>query len=291
MDSASTLHLRTRPWIWPALLSLDAPVIAVLWLLLFSRSLRIGVPGSETAVLAMVVWLIYVADRILDSFRESEREPLAPRHWFYRQYRAAFVAPFCAVLLLAAWLAWTRLEARTLRDGVLLAAAVAAYFGLVHLSAGRAQRWFPKELVVAILFCAGTCLPLFTRTIRLTASEISAFAAFLLIAWMNTALIEYVEWMTLREGGEEPPAALTISIARWLVPLGITVAMFALGVLAWPQFRTLWPVLGAAAASALALAALGWNWRRLSSHSLRIMADVALCTPAVLLAVIGVTHQ
>jgi hypothetical protein len=291
MDPTPALRLRTRPWIWPALLSLDAPVIAALWLLLFSRSLRIRVPAAETAVLAMAVWLIYVADRILDSFRESEREPLAPRHWFYREYRAAFVAPFCAVLLLAAWLAWTRLEARTLRDGVVLAAAVAAYFGLVHLSGGRAQRWFPKELAVAVLFCAGTCLPIFRRTVHLTVSEIAAFAAFVLIAWMNTTLIEYVEWMTLRKGGDEPPAALTVSMARYSVPIGTAVAALAVAALAGPQFPLLWPVFVAEAASALALAALGGSWRRLSSHMLRILADVVLCTPAVILAVMDAAHH
>ncbi len=283
----STVRLRTRPWLWPALLSLDAPAIAVLWLLLFSRALGVGVPRTETAVLAMAVWLIYVADRILDSFRESEREPLAPRHWFYREYRAAFVAPFCAILLLAAWLAWTRLDERTLRGGVALGAMVAAYFGVVHLSGSRAQRWFPKELAVALLFCAGTCLPIFTRLRQVRSAEIAAFVAFVLVAWMNTALIEYTEWITLREGGAEPPAALTVAIARWAAPLGIAVGVLALGALAAPGFHGLRPVLLAEAGSALALAAIGASWKRVSSPVLRISADAVLCTPAVMLAIMA----
>jgi hypothetical protein len=287
----STLRLRRRPWLWPALLSLDAPAIAVLWLLLFSRALGVGVPRTETAVLAMAVWLIYVADRILDSFRESEREPLAPRHWFYRQYRAAFVAPFCAILLLAAWLAWTRLDERTLRGGVALAAIVAAYFGVVHLSGQRAQRWFPKELAVAILFCAGTCLPVFTRLGAVSSAEIAAFVAFVTIAWMNTALIEYTEWVTLREGGAERPAALTIALARWSALLGIAIGALALGALAAPDFHALRPVLVAEAGSALALAALGGSWRRVSSHVLRISADAVLCTPAAVLAAMALMRR
>jgi hypothetical protein len=281
----STLRLRTRPWIWPALLSLDAPIVAVLWLMLFSRALCVRVPRTETAVLAMAVWLIYVADRILDSFRESERKPLALRHRFYREYRAAFVVPFCAILLLAAWIAWTRLDVRTLRDGVGLSAMVAFYFGVVHLSGSRLQQWFPKELAVAILFCAGTCLPIFTRVGRPSGPDLGAFAVFVLVAWMNTALIENMEWRTLREGGLEPPPALTVIVARYVVPLGIAIGVSAMAAVAMPAFRALRPVLIAEAASALALAALGGSSRRVSSHVLRISADAVLCTPAVFLVV------
>jgi hypothetical protein len=283
----TSLQLRRRPWIWPALLSLDAPVVAVLWQSLFSVTLGIRVTPSETAVLAMAVWLIYVADRILDSFRESEREPLAPRHRFYRDYRAAFVVPFCAILLLAAYIAWTRLDARTLRDGVALAAMVAAYFGVVHFSGNRVQQWFPKELAVAILFCAGSCLPVAARIPEFTVPDLAVFGAFVATAWMNTALIEYSEWITLREGGAEPPAALTVVVARGAVPLGITIGALAIAAMALPGFRTLRPVLLAEIASVLALAGLGASWRRLSSHVLRISADAVLCTPAIILAVLA----
>ncbi|MGH9562164.1 MAG: hypothetical protein ACRD3S_11985 [Terracidiphilus sp.] len=286
----SPLRLSTRPWIWPALLSLDAPVIAVLWLLLFSRALRMHVPRAETAVLAMAVWLIYVADRILDSLGESEREPLAPRHRFYRDYRTAFVAPFCAILLLAGWLAWTRLDERTLRGGVVLAAVVGAYFGVVHLSDSRAQRWFPKELAVALLFCAGTCLPVIARIGDPSVPQVAVFAIFALAAWMNTALIEYAEWITLREGGAEPPAALTVAVARGALPIGIVIGALALAALAAPVFASLRPVLLAEAASVLALAALGASWQRMSPYALRISADAVLCTPAIVLAALALVR-
>lgn len=283
------LQLRRRPWIWPALLSLDAPVVAVLWQSLFSLALGIRAPAPETSLLAMAVWLIYVADRVLDSFRESEREPLAPRHWFYREYRTAFAFPFCGVLLLAAWVAWTRLDARTLRDGVALAAIVAAYFAVVHLSGRRLQGWFPKELAVAVLFCAGSCLPVAARIRRiLSLPELAAFAAFVLIAWMNTALIEHTEWITLREGGAEPPAALTSIVARGALRLGIAIAALLIAAMALPEFRTLRPILMAELASALALAALGASRRRIPAHVLRISADAVLCSPAVVLAVLAV---
>ncbi|HVB85091.1 MAG TPA: hypothetical protein VNK23_00290 [Candidatus Dormibacteraeota bacterium] len=283
----ATLRLRTRPWIWPGLLSLDAPIVAVLWLLLFTRSLRVRVPVTEAAVLAMAVWLIYVADRIMDSFRESERAPLALRHRFYREHRAAFVAPFCGIMLLAAWMAWTKLDERTLRGGVALAAIVGVYFGVVHLSGSLVQRWFPKELAVAVLFCAGSCLPVFVRVRGLNTPDIAGFIGFVLVGWMNTALIEYTEWIALRDGGAEQPSALTIALARVIVPLGIAIAALSLIAVAFPSFRDVRPVLLAEAGSALALAALSFSWRRISTYVLRISADAVLCTPAVLLAVLA----
>lgn len=287
----STLRLRTRPWIWPGLLSLDAPIVAVLWLLLLGAVLHVRVPASDTAVLAMAVWLIYVADRILDSFRESERVPLAPRHQFYREYRAAFALPFCAVLLLAAWMTWTKLDERTLRGGVALAAIVAAYFGVVHLAGNKAQAWFPKELAVAGLFCAGTCLPVVTRIGKPSAAELAVFGGFVLVAWMNTALIEYGEWIALRESGAERPHVLTMTVARHIVLLGVCAGALALGAMAAQAFQVLRPVLLAEAGSAFALAALGMARQRISSYVLRASADAVLCTPAVPLLALALLQR
>jgi len=266
-------------------------VVAVLWLLLFSESLRVRVPRTEMAVLAMAVWLIYVADRILDSFRESEREPLAPRHRFYREHRAAFVAPFCVILLLAAWMAWTKLDERTLCSGVALAAIVAAYFGVVHLSGSLAQHWFPKELAVALLFCAGTCLPVFVRVRSISIPDIATLIGFVLVAWMNTALIEYTEWMALRDGGAEQPPALTIIVAQYMIPVGIAIAAAGLAAVAFAAFRDLRPVLLAEAGSALALVGLRASWQRISTYVLRISADAVLCTPAILLGAIALLRR
>ena len=59
----------STPLLWLTVLSLDAPAVAVLWQLLFARSFHARLGASVTILLALVVWLIYVADRVLDALK------------------------------------------------------------------------------------------------------------------------------------------------------------------------------------------------------------------------------
>ena len=50
--------MHSRPWLWPNLLSLDAPVVALLWQLLFVRCFHGSLGTLPAALLAVAVWLI-----------------------------------------------------------------------------------------------------------------------------------------------------------------------------------------------------------------------------------------
>src|SRR5277367_6770232 len=95
--------LTKHPWTWLHLLSLDAPLIAVLWQLLFIETLHMHLSPVVTVLMALVVWLVYVADRILDSFQPNSAMVEAIRHRFYRKHRIAFLPPFFTILLVAGW--------------------------------------------------------------------------------------------------------------------------------------------------------------------------------------------
>ncbi len=62
-------HAPARFWLWPNLLSLDAPVVAVLWQILFARCFQVPVDALAALLLLLTVWLIYAADRTLDAWR------------------------------------------------------------------------------------------------------------------------------------------------------------------------------------------------------------------------------
>ncbi|NIP95898.1 MAG: hypothetical protein GWO24_21680, partial [Akkermansiaceae bacterium] len=56
----------SRPWyLWPNLLGLDAPLVAVLWCWFYAHVQGVALPGSIFLLLAGAVWSIYTTDRLL----------------------------------------------------------------------------------------------------------------------------------------------------------------------------------------------------------------------------------
>jgi hypothetical protein len=269
-------------WLWPNLLSLDAPLVAVAWELLFARCSGVRVRPATTLSLALAVWLIYVADRLLDALREPGAEGLAARHRFYRAHWRVFVPVLAAVSPLAAWLAWTRLDPATFRCGAGLLGAVAVYFAVVHwLPSGR-RRWFPKELAVAALFAAGCLLPAWQGR-PLGLAVIFSWTLFVPACWINSAAIEQAEWERLRERRSDPPHPWSAALGRHQVAAATGLALAACALVPLLAASAARRALPAVALSALGLAALGARQDRLSVDAVRVLADLALLSPALLL--------
>lgn len=127
--------------------------------------------------LSLSVWLIYVADRLLDATQLNLAQPHTLRHGFYRHHRRLFLGMWIAMLALNAFVVVRYLPAALLRSGLLLGAAVLAYGASVHFSANRSHnraaeplpksrsRWvyLPKEVRVGILFALGVSLSVWTQ--------------------------------------------------------------------------------------------------------------------------------
>jgi hypothetical protein len=247
-----------RLWLWPNLLSLDAPVVALLWQILFARCFHARVDFLPSVLLVLAVWLIYAADRTFDAWRGATARP---RHEFYRRHWKTLLPLWILALAAGSALAWTRLAPELLYCGLALGVAVALYFTLLHL--GIFQR--TKEAAVAVLFALGATLSAWPN-VR-TAADIEAIVLFSCLCWINCVAIENWE-------GE----------SRW--PIAAAAGFVALaGVMLLFSSR---PVLGGAvAASALAFVALDCARRRFSLDALRVLADVALLSPLFLLPVAG----
>ncbi|MGC2330702.1 MAG: hypothetical protein WA581_04565 [Candidatus Acidiferrales bacterium] len=276
------LDLAKNSWAWFHLLSLDAPLVGVLWQLLFAKALRVRLAPVVTLITALVIWLIYVGDRILDSYQSEEASEEALRHRFYRARRMDFLPAFFTILLVTAWMAHADLGLRTWRDGWVLAAIVGGYFAVVHMSGGRTQKWFPKEIAVAILFGVGTFMPVGVGVQQLHVRFLLPLLLFFLVLWMNTLLIEYSEWITLRGRDADRPHESTILVGRHLASFGVGIAVLAFGAIATRWFPLARTILLAEGLSALGLSVLGWKWRRISSYAVRVTADVVLLTPLLL---------
>lgn len=260
-----------RAWLWPNLLSLDAPVVAVLWQALFARSFHAGVNPLAAALLVLAVWLIYAADRVLDAWTADSH---LPRHEFYRRHWRTVAPVWGVVFAVTGWLAWTRLNASLFERGTVLLAAVAVYFATVHgLRRSFLKTLWPKETAIAVLFALGASLAAWGE-IR-SAADFAAIFLFSCLCWINCMAIE--QWERR-------------SFNHW--PIGATAMLVAGGAaLLLYDHR---PVLGGAeVASALAFVFLdglvtsGRGQHRLSGDALRVLADVALLSPVVFLPLAG----
>ncbi len=247
-----------RPWLWPNLLSIDAPVVALLWQLLFARCFHADVNVMAAVLLVLAVWLIYTADRLLDA-RRSPWSTRLPRHEFYRRHSSVVTPVWVAVLGVAAWLACTRISAKMFDRGAVLAAAVGFYFVVVHQ-----LHWkWPKELAVGILFALGASLAAWGK-VR-SAADAAAIALFSCLCWINCVAIE--KWERR-------------SVTEW--PVGAAALFVA--VAAAMLLSAHRPILsGAEAVSALAFVALDRGCEHFSRDALRVLADVALLSPLVFL--------
>jgi hypothetical protein len=254
----------TRPWLWPNLLSLDAPLIALLWQVLFVRCFHSSPSAWSPVLLAASVWLIYAADRTLDAWRGSGNRP---RHEFYRRHWRAVLPGWILALFACGWLAWRFLPAREFDCGALLLLGVAAYLLSVHAMPRTLARAGSKEAAVALLFGIGTVLAAWPRLS--STGDVLSIALFAVLCWVNCATIE--DWESRR------PAR---SVA-YLVAAAIAVA-------AAVCLREHRPVLGGAeTASALGLMILDRMRGRLSPDALRVLADAALASPILFLPVAG----
>jgi hypothetical protein len=246
-----------KAWLWPNLLSLDAPLVALLWQILFARCFHVRVDPLPSILLVLAVWLIYAADRTLDAWMGSS---LRPRHEFYRRHWRALLPLWILALAAGSALAWTRLTREILYSGIALGIVVILYFTLLHL--GIFQK--TKEAAVAVLFALGATLSAWTN-VR-TAVDIETIVLFSCLCWINCVAIEH--W----EGESEWPIA---------VPAGF-VAVAAAMLLFSSR-----PVLGGAvAASAVCFVLLDRARRHFSRDALRVLADVALLSPLFLLPVV-----
>jgi hypothetical protein len=268
---------------WLNLLSLDAPLVAVAWQLLFAKSARVDVRPGTTVAFSLVVWLIYDADRILDSLRSQDAMTLAARHRFYRKHRPVFLPLFFGVLALADWVSLTRVDPKTLRDGLLLTPFVIAYLCLIHLVPPESRSWFSKELAVAVLFTAGSFLPVWARLRSIRDVPFLSLALFVIVCWMSCIVIEYSEWIGLRQARLKSPHRWTVALGRHLDAVALPVAAAALCAVFLRPWSGNWPVLTAEALTALALGVLGSCWRDLSLDLNRVLADFVLLTPGLVL--------
>ncbi len=265
---------RFPPWVWPHLLSLDAPAVAVGWQAWWAHVAGVPLGWPHHVILGLCVWMIYLADRLADGLRASPAEWGTQRHEFYHRQRA-----IPAVLLLWGIAALAALSTRFLAPrefggGAILLLVTTFYFWMIHGRAGWPLR-APKEAVVGGLFAAGTAyFPLVqARPSGMLTASVGLFGA---LCFLNCALITRWE-RTLRDRRDRRSllnAFPAMTERLGLSALALAAAAALLGA-ATGQLRPLAPL----TISAVGLWALDCARNRIPASALRVLVDAALLTP------------
>jgi hypothetical protein len=255
------------------LASFDAPSVAAVWSLAFAWAARVHLPLWVLVLQVLVVWVVYVGDRLLDArtgLRRWTGHDLRERHYFHWRHRRSLVPLAAAAASASALIALRWMPLRiTERDSVLGLASL-AYFTRVHGGGepNRLSRLVSKELLVGVLFTIGCALPAWSRGGFLPIAAPALF--FIVLAWLNCWAIGRWE--------AHPLPGRTCTVAILIAAAGVTsaLALFA----AQPRAAGL---LAAGAIGALSLGLLDRAAPRLKPVTLRALADFVLLVPVLLL--------
>lgn len=277
---ARTLEFPEPLKLWH-LASLDAPTVAVVWAGAFGWAAHIHVPALLLVVLGLVVWSLYIGDRLLDArggINGTGSHALQERHWFHWRHRQVLLPMGTGAALVALGMIASRLSGLAIGRDALVGLATLAYFSGVHTAGTPSRlkravsRLISRELIVGLIFSAGCLLPAVT-----SANTIPPGPAFLLIglyfsalAWLNVHAIDCWEATAWPRRSVWVPACVAGST-------GLLAALLFAGHA--PRAAS---VLALGAVSALLLAVLDRARSRMTPLTLRIAADAVLLTPALL---------
>ena len=276
-----------RPlWIWPNLLSLDAPLVALVWFWIFKQVWLVKYhQPSLPWFLALTVWCIYVADRLVDSRGGGVRqEPSTLRHRFHHEYRKvlgiALIPGFLGVFFLL-----SRQPVELISYAYPVAAPVLLYFLVSYQRKGRGIFWF-KNIVAGLAFAYGTTAGVhfhrgsaFGFPELAISPEVVVFGALCMI---NMIAIDHWESTSMGESDAEEKERREFEKGILLILLLLVVSVCYLLALRAEDYTL--PTHKAFYLSAMVgaggLAFLTLFRALFSASSLRILADLALLLPA-----------
>ncbi|MDB6140941.1 MAG: hypothetical protein JWO94_4013 [Verrucomicrobiaceae bacterium] len=123
-------------WLWVQVLSLDAPVVIVLWQAALAHTHRIHLPAAFYWGLGLVTWMVYLLDRTADAMSGRLSSPLSARHEFCLRHRKLILwAVLPAGCLAILWTAMTQMPAGLLWQGLAM-----ALLGTIYLACFSARR-------------------------------------------------------------------------------------------------------------------------------------------------------
>ncbi len=265
-----------RPWLWPNLLGLDAPAVAVAWQWLFARVFSSDLPPAFHLILGLSVWCVYLADRLLDATRAPETGVQTDRLRFTQRHFGALSAVTIAATLANLFLIIRHVPRPLMVTGLITAGLLGVYYLIRLEGSARIASAIPREILCGLIFGLGCVI---APHAFLPPDERSGFlvATFFLglVCSANCVLISAWEKEEDIAGNDRSMATSRSRIIPHMAHAltGLIILSAALSIIG-P-----WRIHLAVCLSALALRMMLHFEDHLSQPSLRVLADAVLLTP------------
>ncbi len=267
-------------WLWPNLLSLDAPLVAISWLHIFVTTFEIyWFPWQTYLVLFSLVWSIYAADRLVDASRLKDTHCFQPRHAFHLRHRPLIIL-LIGIALLVSFTQLIHFPASVLEYGIIALGLVIWYFRLASRQSPQGIP-FLKNTVAGLTFGYGTSLCALIHLPQVTPISIlsgnfyylSEIVSFSMLCVLNITAIDF--WQTSR-ANNNPEIKAEIEIAYAIGLLVLMIVMMTLCVVDQSSSRYFYYAVMIAISSLMIINKIR---SRLSLDLLRVLADAALFLP------------
>ncbi len=270
---------RPHWWQWLTVLSLDAPLVAVLWQALFARELGVRLGWHDPVLIGLAVWIIYAADRWIEGWRLDPEIVRTQRHYFYIRWRWPVFALGLVAIVATTAIAITRLDGREFKAGFVLLIPTLLYL-LSHQLVHRHHRLrLPKEICIAVIFALGCALAPAVQSPDKISSLLLPVTLFGGLCFADCALI--ASW----EKAVDTLHGQTSLALQWTRGLALIHALpwllFVTALMVFPFTHPLFAL--CAAASGLLLGLLDVAHPRIGREAARAAVDLTLMTPALFL--------
>lgn len=267
-------------WLIPNLLSLDAPLVAVAWLYMFSKTWRVDyLPWVAYISLGLVVWVISATDRLLDASMHDGSSKLEARHEFHRKHQRIFrwlavIAGVTAIALVISGLP-VSIYSYSIIGGIM----VAGFFTLSIFSPSpENEAPYAKNILAGLAFAYGTAFiaHAYSGSEMMLIFRSPELISFAVLCILNISAIDLWEHAN-RSSDPEIKAGDELALTLPLTLLGAASLVFAVKA----EEYTTRPFFYAVLTSAALLQILNRSRSRFQMDALRVLADVALLAPLV----------
>ena len=281
-EETSNRREATPWWLWPNLLSLDAPLVAVAWLFMISQAWRNELPVDVYVALGLAVWVIYVLDRIYDVWKAGRKDlshTLEVRHDFHYRNRGWFLlGVIVSIVVLLRLILFVLPQELMLSSWLPLTLTVAYFFVSSRVRpdgrSGIDRVPYVKNALAGFTFAFGVAGAAFSFTqfgfFFVAYREILCMG---LLFVLNITVIDV--WRELRSSDEpDDSVLLEASVSLPLILLALASLWQMVNLQGGERY-----IFGALFVSSAALQLLNALRHRFSTDALRTLADVVLILP------------